>query len=114
MSVSEKLNQLSKEQSAPKKWAELDVGVWFQIINVSNPFEGKFGECHIITLRNVETDQVEKTFSISKLPMEKIISDIETHNVFVKSNGLKVAQTSGNSYFDFELVKTSLNFLIKS
>ena len=42
--------------------------------------------------------------------MEKISSDIEKYNVFVKSNGLKVAQASGYSYFDFELVKTSLDF----
>ena len=110
MSASEKLNQLSKEQSGPGKWADLDVGVWFQITDVSNPFDGKFGECYIITLRNIETDQIKKTFSISKLPMEKVISDIVTQNVFVKSNGLKVAQASGNNYFDFELVKTSLGF----
>ena len=109
MSVSEKLNQLSKEQSAPGKWADLDVGIWFQIIDVSQPFEGKYGECYIITLRNVETDQIKKTFSISKLPMKTISSDIEKYSVFVKSNGLKVAQASGNSYFDFELVKTSLD-----
>ena len=107
MSLSEKLDQLSEEQSAPEKWSELDKGVWFEITAVSQPFEGKYGDCHIITLRNVETDEVKKVFSISRLPMQKIASDIELFSVFVKSNGLKVAQTSGNSYFDFNIVKTS-------
>ena len=109
MSLSEKLDQLSEKQSAPEKWADLDVGIWFQLINLGNPFEGKFGKCYIMTLRNVETDEVKKVFSIQRLPMEKISSDIEKYKIFVKSNGLKVAQTSGNSYFDFELVKTSLD-----
>ena len=107
MSLSEKLDQLSEEQSAPEKWSELDKGVWFQITHVSQSFEGKYGECYIITLRNVKTDEVKKVYSISRLPMQRIVSDMELFSVFVKSNGLKVAQTSGNSYFDFNIVKTS-------
>ena len=108
MSLSKKSwsSQLSEEQSAPEKWAELDKGVWFQITHVSQSFEGKYGGCHIITLRNVETDEVKKVFSISRLPMQRIASGIKLHKIFVKSNGLKVAH-SGNSYFDFNIVKTS-------
>ena len=100
MSLSQKLDQLFEKQSAPE-WADLDVGIWFQLTNLCNPFEGKFGKCYIMTHRNVETDEVKKVFSIQRLPMEIVSSDIEKYSVFIKSNGLKDSQASGNSYFDF-------------
>jgi len=88
------------------KWSDLTENQWYEIVGISESFETEYGSSNILRLKNVKNEEITKTFSISRLPIKKILADMASHNVFVRPKGFKISKKTGNPYHDFDIVKT--------
>ena len=62
---------------------------------MSNTFENKYGQSHILTLENIENDKKYRVFSIERLPIDEFTDKTKEH--FLIPKGLKPC-SSGNFY----------------
>ena len=85
-----------KQQKQILKWRELDEGTIYEISSF-NFIKTMHGKACVITLSDDR-----QVFAPSTL--EKRLVNLEDLPVFVRPKGLTKSKTSGNKYYDFDLV----------
>ena len=89
----------AKESEKVIPWSDLDQKTFYEVVNVSQPFDNKFSQSHILSLKSLDDDSVVKVFSISRLPVDDFGDDSVSH--YIKSNGLKPCDDGKRKYYDF-------------
>ena len=67
--------------------------------SVSSEFQTKFGVSYILELENLETGEVIKSFSTSRLPNRKFQDGRQNH--YIQSLGLKPKKGGDEHFYDF-------------
>ena len=94
-----KLEARAEKENKVIPWSELKQDAFFEIISVTNSFENKYGESHILKLEDLQTDEKVSAFSISRLPIQDFLDSKKQH--FIRSNGLKPCDGGKKNYYDY-------------